>query len=67
MCGRVAQYQGPVEYGSMLKIDWTKTLSSGLPKLRKALVLSRRVLGSDGPSSLRCAVDDWKMRLDFSD
>jgi len=51
----------------MLKIDWTKTLSSGLPKLRKALVLSRRVLGSDGPSSLRCAVDDWKMRLDFSD
>ena len=30
MCGRVAQYQGPVEYGSMLKIDWTKNLS-GLP------------------------------------
>ena len=22
---------GPVEYGSMLKIDWTKTLSPGLP------------------------------------
>ncbi len=31
MCGRVAQHQGPVEYGSMLKIDWTKTLSRDLP------------------------------------
>src|SRR5215203_27782 len=31
MCGRVAQHRGPVEYGSMLKIDWTKALSPGLP------------------------------------
>ena len=31
MCGRVAQHRGPVEYGSMLKIDWTKTLSRDLP------------------------------------
>jgi putative SOS response-associated peptidase YedK len=31
MCGRVAQHRGPVEYGSMLKIDWTKILSPGLP------------------------------------
>ena len=31
MCGRVAQYQGLAEYGSMLKIDWTKNLGRGLP------------------------------------
>ena len=31
MCGRVAQYRGPMEYGSMLKIDWTKSLSRELP------------------------------------
>jgi putative SOS response-associated peptidase YedK len=31
MCGRVAQYQGASEYGSMLKIDWTNSLSRGLP------------------------------------
>src|SRR4051794_34750237 len=31
MCGRVAQYQGLAEYGSMLKIDWTKNLARGLP------------------------------------
>ena len=31
MCGRVAQHQGPVEYGSMLKIDWTKNLTRDLP------------------------------------
>jgi putative SOS response-associated peptidase YedK len=31
MCGRVAQHREPVEYGSMLKIDWTKTLSRDLP------------------------------------
>jgi putative SOS response-associated peptidase YedK len=27
----VAQYRGPREYGSTLKIDWTKNLSRGLP------------------------------------
>jgi putative SOS response-associated peptidase YedK len=31
MCGRVAQYRGPMEYASLLKIDWTKSLPRELP------------------------------------
>ena len=31
MCGRVVQYRGPMEYASLLKIDWAKGLSQELP------------------------------------
>ncbi len=36
MCGRVAQTKNPVEYGSMLKVDWTRGIPNAPPRYNGA-------------------------------